>query len=119
MHPTEQVTLPFTLAAQVFSLGTTEVPLPADYDFLLTDISVAANPNQSGSLLVALTSTIYVVAVPAVGASDPAVENGPTWHGMLLCPHGGTLYVESAGYSIQASLSGWLLNPPASQILPT
>lgn len=119
MQPTEQVILPYTLARQVFSEGVTDVPLPAAYDFLLTDINLAVNSGVQGSLLIALVSTIYVISVPAVGSSVPTVVEGPSWQGMLLCPAGGTLYVESAGASLLASISGWLLNPPASQILPT
>lgn len=120
MLPTEQVALPFTLAATRFSsAGETHVPVPAAYDFLLTNIAVAATPQQNGSLLIGLESGLYVVGVSVGATASPYVAACPIWEGLFVCPAGSTLYVQSAGFDISASLSGWLLNPPASQILPT
>lgn len=120
MHPTEQVVLPYTLAVQHFTGNQeTHVPLPADYDFLLTNIGVCATPEQTGSLQVGLASGVYALGVEIEPSGSVYVAECPTWQGLLVCPAGGTLYVNAAGFTITASLSGWLLNPPASQILPT
>lgn len=119
MQPTEQILLPHLLISAAFAAGVTEVPLPTAYDFLLTNISLAVTPEQTGSLLVGLSSGLYMLSVPFEASASPEVAEGPTWEGMLPCPAGGTLYVQAAGPTISAAISGWLALPTAASILPT
>lgn len=119
MLPTEQITLPYVLAWQAFPVGTTTVPAIADYDFLLTDVSVTSHQAGEAALSVDDAAAISAAAFAIPASSDTYLTRSQSWSGHVVVPAGEGLEVVVEGTTLHAVISGWLLLPVAADILPT
>lgn len=115
----QQLRLPYLLAAELFPKGVTTVPLPTEYDFLLTDITGLTGGGDQVSAQISLPSGAAPIGLEFPSTSGGVIQSPATWHGFL--PLGGvaSLTVTMGGDAAHLAFSGWLLTPTNAQILPS
>lgn len=119
MHPTEQLTLAYLLAAEQYPVGTTTVAVPTDYDFLLTDITGLTGGSEVSSAYLTLADGAAPIGLEFASTGGGVTFAPAMWHGLIPLPAGSSLTVTVLGGPVYLALSGWLLTPTAAQILPS
>lgn len=118
MQPSSQQCVPYRFTSGTFAVGNHTISWPNQYQGLITSVYMqSVNPGAGAGMQVEDTSgDSYGYWVMGSGGDFP------TGHGRVdmfqVLDAGSGLVVAVADQSVQVAISGWLLDPPGSTIIP-
>lgn len=118
MDVTNQAAVPYQFFQGEYSGGVHSLSWPDEFQGIVTDITMSSGGDGGvpGVYLIDASDVPYARALGTeVGSSGVWLGQ---WSGFQSIPSGSELQIAVAGNSVQMAISGWLLNPPGSVIIP-